>query len=146
MVWKTTQERFDSKVQKTATCWLWTACLDHDGYGHFKLNGKCQCAHRVAWWLKYGTWPKVLRHICDNPACVNLKHLVNGTHASNVADRVAKDRCAKGIKNRWAKLTKAIVKEIRKSKETTAALARRYKVSSTAIYQVRKRLTWKHVI
>lgn len=146
MARKTTQARFDSKVKKTATCWLWTACLDCDGYGRFQLNGRPQLAHRVAWWLKYNKWPKILRHTCDNPACVNLDHLVDGTHASNAADRVAKGRSAIGTDHGRAKLTEANVKEIRKSKETTAALARRYGVNFMTIRPARKRQTWKHVI
>lgn len=143
---RTTQERFDSKVHKTATCWLWTASVNCDGYGHFKLNGRCKAAHRVAWWLRYGTWPELLRHTCDNPACVNPDHLVVGTHASNVADRVAKGRSAKGIVNGRAKLTDAIVRTIRQSNETTAELARRYKVDFKSVDRARKKQTWKHVI
>jgi hypothetical protein len=33
-------DRFWSKVEKTKTCWLWTAGKDFDGYGQFSDKGK----------------------------------------------------------------------------------------------------------
>lgn len=39
--------RFWSKVQKTDTCWLWSAAVRRkdDGYGAFWLDGRHQPAH-----------------------------------------------------------------------------------------------------
>lgn len=39
---------------------------------------------------------KVVRHICDNPACFLYDHLRIGTHADNVADKMAKGRYYRG--------------------------------------------------
>lgn len=33
-------------------------CLNQNGYIHVILKGKCLKAHRVAWLLSYGDWPK----------------------------------------------------------------------------------------
>jgi hypothetical protein len=41
-------KRFLDKIEKTDSCWLWTASLrGKTGYGAFKLEGKVIDAHRV---------------------------------------------------------------------------------------------------
>src|SRR5262245_36647112 len=64
------------------------------GYAKATLHGRQQLAHRVAWQKAYGPIPSGLEvmHSCDNPACINLNHLVLGTHAANMADMRAKGR------------------------------------------------------
>lgn len=52
---------------------------------------------------------------------------------------------AKGDRCPHSKLTAEIVREIRSSKEKGTDLARKYGVSSTLIYSVRKRRIWEHV-
>jgi len=41
----------------------------------------------------------IILHTCDNPSCINPKHLVKGTHNSNIQDKVNKGRQAKGKQN-----------------------------------------------
>lgn len=85
-------ERFWAKVQKTATCWLWTATRNPKGYGLFKIAGTCRPAPRVAWELLHGPIPDgfYVCHTCDNPPCVKPAHLFLGTPTDNARDRVAK--------------------------------------------------------
>ncbi len=68
--------RFFDKVNKTETCWNWTASLDHKGYGRFKLDGKARRAHRVSYELLIGKIPDGLTvdHLCKNRNCVNPNH------------------------------------------------------------------------
>jgi hypothetical protein len=75
-------ERFWAKVNKTDTCWLWTACKDIGGYGNY-YN---QRAHRVAYEVLVGPIPDgmVLDHLCCVRACVNPEHLRVCTHVENV--------------------------------------------------------------
>lgn len=72
-------ERFWAKVNKTESCWLWTACtLSPSGYGMFTLNGKGHLAHRVAYQMANGVEiPKGLQidHLCRTRNCVNPSHL-----------------------------------------------------------------------
>lgn len=80
-------ERFWSKVNKTETCWLWTAALDRHGYGVFgvaKGRGSAR-AHRVAYELVNGPIPGSLPldHLCRVRACVNPAHLEPVTVAEN---------------------------------------------------------------
>lgn len=92
-------ERFWKYVDKTATCWLWTASVYPAGYGSFShAPGKHMGAHRYSWELHFGPIPDGLFvcHTCDVKTCVRPDHLWLGTSAENTADKVAKGRQARG--------------------------------------------------
>lgn len=73
----TLEERFWAKVNKTDTCWLWTAAQKHNGYGSFTYKGKTFRAHRLSYELLVGPIPAglVLDHLCRVRHCVNPAHL-----------------------------------------------------------------------
>lgn len=79
-------KRFWSKVDKTGTCWLWTACLNSAGYGQFWVKDRIVYAHRIAYELLVGPIPVGLEldHLCRSPACVNPAHLEPVTHKENI--------------------------------------------------------------
>ena len=70
-------DRFWDKVEKTDTCWLWKAHTNQFGYGVFRLNGKLQKVHRVAYSLSVGEIESglVIDHLCRNKSCCNPDHL-----------------------------------------------------------------------
>jgi hypothetical protein len=78
-------ERFWVKVNKTETCWLWTASCFHDGYGKFYVDGKTVRAHRTSYELFVGPIPDGLHidHLCRTPLCVNPAHLEPVTPREN---------------------------------------------------------------
>lgn len=85
------------KVNKTETCWLWTASLTTRGYGQFQVgtlkSPKIRQAHRVSYEIYKGQIPEGhhILHSCDNRICVNPEHLRTGTNLDNVRDRVMRN-------------------------------------------------------
>ena len=92
--------RFWAKVAVGAEdeCWEWQACRNQCGYGMFHHPGG-QLAHRFAYELANGGIDPALlvMHSCDNPPCVNAKHLSQGTVQDNNRDRHQKGRTRSGV-------------------------------------------------
>lgn len=82
--------RFDDffKRESRSRCWTWIGPVNRGGYG---LWGK-KLAHRVAFAEAIGTIPEgaLVLHRCDNPPCVNPKHLYAGTASDNMNDALAR--------------------------------------------------------
>lgn len=99
---KSLLERFWSRVNKTTSCWVWTgATTGKVGHGVIctkrdRLAGinELMLCHRLSWELANGPIPngKHVLHHCDNPPCVNPKHLFLGTQADNNRDMFSKGR------------------------------------------------------
>lgn len=143
------ETRFFSRVEKTDTCWLWTAFKDWKGYGLFSCAKKIIKAHRYSYKLHKGEIPEGLwvLHKCDNPPCVNPEHLFAGTVQDNVADMVAKGRNSKGETHGTAKLLTSDVLEIRRlyatGEHTQKELGQMFGVSAKAVGGITTRRTWK---
>ena len=87
-------DRFWSKVDETeGGCWLWTAYINRNGYGMFRL-GRMQLAHRVAYEDAKGPIPEGLTidHLCRVRACVNPDHLEAVTIGENIRRGINYDR------------------------------------------------------
>jgi len=120
------KDRLYGKIDRDSDgCHEWKCQLDSDGYPRFWAGGRYRRAHRVVHFLATGEDPPVVMHMCDNPSCCRPEHLCSGTVASNVADRQAKDRQAKGSANGRSKLSSGEVAEIR----------RRYREEESASYR-----------
>lgn len=89
-------ERFWSKAEVGAKedCWPWGASMNPNGYGWFRVDGRSQLAHRIAWRIEHGEVPAgmCILHHCDNPSCVNPDHLFVGTQRDNIRDMDKKRR------------------------------------------------------
>lgn len=85
------------------------------------------------------------RHLDGNSRNNRLDNLVWGTRTANTADKLAHGRIARGERHGLARLTEAQALEALSSNESHTALARRFGVDVTAIYQLRKGKTWKHL-
>lgn len=74
---KPLEQRFLDKVNKTKSCWLWTASTDRAGYGHFHYKGKQMMAHRMSLLIHGIELIEGLsvNHLCKKTSCVNPNHL-----------------------------------------------------------------------
>jgi hypothetical protein len=171
------EERFWSKVNKLGEdeCWEWIGALS-GGYGAFKYN-KGSIAHRYSYMLHNNLQeiPKdmCICHKCDDPSCVNPKHLFIGTPKDNVRDMIEKGRMINGmkgkrhkketldvlsklskgrkagIKHHNVKLTEEQVKDIRSlystGKYIQQSMADFFGINNSAISKIINRKSWHHI-
>lgn len=81
--------RFNSRISKTSTCWVWNAPLTSLGYGRITINYRPWLAHRLSYELHVGPIPEGLDidHICHNRSCVNPNHLRATTRKQNLENQ-----------------------------------------------------------
>lgn len=136
------------------SCIEWPNYRTPDGYGQFRRNGKNVRAHRAAYCEHFGITlesieGRLVRHKCDNRACINPHHLELGSPADNSKDMTKRGRSLSGEKHPLSKLTHEQVKEIRRkyvkySKDKgSIALAIEYGVSSITIRDIVSGRRWK---
>jgi len=102
--------------------------------------------------IHFGEIPKgmFVLHRCDNPSCVNPKHLFLGTQADNVQDRDVKghQKGPFGESHHSAKLTEKDVREIRRLYSQglpVIGISRRLGHPYDCVWGVTSGKTWKHV-
>lgn len=155
--------RFERKITKggDAECWNWIGGDRHPfGYGRMSVRSPAgrwimELSHRIAYLLRFGEVPAgmCVLHRCDNPACCNPDHLFLGTHADNIADKVAKGRQQRGEKAGGVKLTEQQVFDIKRTLAPYAGrrvrrgivrdLAEKHGVCRAAITHIGKGQAWR---
>jgi len=142
-----------SKNAKTG-CWNWTGSKFSAGYGYFKsaaLRKTAMNAHRASWIIHNGAIdsPRTLvLHKCDNRLCCNPDHLELGTHKTNMADCMARHRISRGNGRPNAKLTPAIVLDMRRMRReggSWRSIARAFGISHSHASRVVSGESWAHV-
>lgn len=152
---RTLEERFWEKVDKDGpfpddaslgNCWVWRdgLRLDKDGYGSIRALSSVNTwvqkrAHQVAWMIANGEYSTIsILHHCDNPRCVRIEHLYEGTHADNMKDKKRRGR-GLGINkgnNYSSKYTKEQVDLVRRESGNSGKceLSRRLGIPRESIY------------
>lgn len=147
---------FWAKVDRSGgddACWLWTGALVRKGYGNMFWDGRSRTASRISYELAYGAFDESLLvcHACDNPGCVNPKHLFLGTDKDNFDDMIRKGRgrFLRGSAIGTAKLTDEKVVEIRERYAaggiTMQELGAEYGVVKQLVSGIVRRKYWRHV-
>lgn len=143
--------RFWQRVNLTADdsrCWVYPIETKGD-YPKVKINGKTWKANRFVWFLTHGyDTPMIVRHACDNPHCVNPKHLLEGTKRDNAYDAMERGRNVKGETHGMSKLKEHQVREIRALVQQGTPLvhiAPLFNIRTVTVASIRDRRTWKHV-
>lgn len=142
-------ERLDkilSRCKSVGTCLIWMGAVNSDGYPRLYVDGNCNVkGHRLVYQLAKRKPPKghVIRHMCDNPLCLNPAHLVSGTHAQNMKDRDS------GGRHGAAKVTPRQVRRIRKMYAEgilQKQISEKFSISPKTVSSIINRSHWKHVI
>lgn len=86
-------EKFIDKIKILNGCWIWIGGISGKGYATFRSKFGIH-AHRYSYRYHNGLIPKnmLVLHSCDNPRCVNPKHLELGTQSKNMLDAVKRKR------------------------------------------------------
>lgn len=165
------------KVSGDDECWPWQGQRNRGGYGvmsngtrRYEEGPLSSPATRIALAIDRRPRPSadhVAMHVCDNPWCVNPKHLRWGTNAENTADMIAKgraawqgwghpekravvdaqmDESALEIGSGRRKLTDDAVRFILSSPDRTLqSLADQLGVTNQCVSNIRQRKTWRHI-
>jgi len=151
-------ERFWAKVDRRGLdeCWPWLgARTGHFGHGVFEsfMTGqKAYGAHRASWELHNGRIPDglVIMHTCDNPPCVNPRHLRADTQAENQHDKARKGRAARlpGASHPLASVAyedATVIWRLSAVGIPQAAIARQFGISQTTVNRILNRPSWRVV-
>jgi len=90
-------------------------------------------------------------HKCDQPDCLNTRHLFLGTHHENMRDAKNKGRMitACGTAHYCCSFSESQVIDLRKKFSNgllvTKSLALKYRVSVAALNKIKKFKSWKHI-
>jgi len=136
------RERFFEKVERGDGCWIWTACKDSGGYGNFKYDKKMIGSHRFSYCLHNNYSLEsisklVIRHSCNNTACVNPSHLSIGTQQDNMNDRQAAGRQPHGETHGRCKLPDDTIRTIRAAQGLHKDIAAQFGIHRSVVCRIK---------
>jgi hypothetical protein len=122
-------------------------CRTKAGYTVLRRNKKNIYLHRIVYEENYGEIPEgmVVRHKCDNPACVNPEHLELGTQMDNVVDKMERGRQLRGEQIGNSKLSKEQVIEIYHSELSYKQIEEKYGISNAMVSLIKNKKRWLHL-
>lgn len=135
------EERFWTYVDAAAAdeCWLWNGHRNKNGYGTLRSKTTTLAVHRVSYEMHKGKIPEglVIRHMCNNPPCVNPNHLLVGTNLDNVMDKVRAGRTPVNESHGNCKYSNEVVAQIRAATGRRKDIAKAFGVSESQVGNIR---------
>jgi hypothetical protein len=117
---KTVEQLLKNTFPPSHGCMEWRGAYNSDGYPRIAWNGNSNGkVHRIIYELTTGENISglVVRHTCDNPRCINPKHLLKGTPKDNANDRDERKRTYHKITPEIVQGTLDLLKQKLKHKE-----------------------------
>lgn len=137
----TPEERFWNYVEKGAPdeCWEWQGNRDKDGYGSLRTKTSQVRAHRVSFQMHNDESIDrlVVRHKCNNPPCVNPKHLLCGTHTENMSDKVLAGTVLLNERHPNCKFSNKVVELVRLATGKRKDIAKHFGMSASQVGNIR---------
>ncbi|HFR1258004.1 TPA: HNH endonuclease [Shigella dysenteriae] len=136
--------KFTWKKQRASNCIIGKEAGYITGYGYRQIhfNGKAYKAHRLAWFITYGTWPDLIDHIDMDRANNAIANLREATTSENSRNQSIKRRNSSGApcvywhstRNRW------VVKVTREGREYYGGVFTNFDDAKLASEKLRKEL------
>lgn len=142
------------EIRGKKECWPWTGRLDKHGYGRLSVGKTPKLAARIAVEIKIQRKlekGECALHKCDNPRCVNPKHLWVGTQGDNMRDKEEKGRgnYAKGEKASNNRFTESDIRTMRNlyasGRFKLVEIARKFQTVGPVVSMIVHRKRWKHI-
>lgn len=134
----------------TDQCVVWPFARNKKGYPQICRHNTDLGAHREICIEAHGPPPTPAHqaaHSCDNPSCINPRHLAWETQSENELDKRRSGTVIRGENHPFRKLTEKQVREIRSigSTMSQALLGARFGISQTQIGSILRRESWNHI-
>lgn len=141
------------KINRENRCWEVANRVPlPSGYYKVLYKGKQTLAHRVMYELFNGTIPDgyVVRHKCNNPACVAPHHLIKGTQAENMEDKAKSGRQPRKLTDLQVTFIRLVLPAIRSRGNKNAFITQTeigdwFGVAHSLINEVITGKRWKHI-
>ena len=123
--------------------------LDNEGYGKISIKGVGYRTHIISFEINQkrkrdlSGENKVVRHLCNNKACCNIKHLRFGTQSENTIDALENGSKSAIINKEIVKIVKFSLKSFYMSNDE---IANEYNIGINIILHLKLNLTWKRIL
>lgn len=127
-------------------CWE-PYSIHKSGYGRLRVvldedfgSGirKYFSSHRVAYWEKYGEYPELVRHKCNNSKCRNPDHLIKGNHRDNALDK--RGDFSETFEKKWVEFGGNVIKLTQHFGWKPNCYLKNSKAVSSCVYEWEKKL------
>lgn len=114
------------------------------GYYNIRAGGENWYNHRLIFFYCNGYLPEVVRHSCDNPCCIEETHLLGGTHADNVADKMAHGNPRIGVTVPQSVINSKQAIAILNDPRPYSLITADYGITKGGISNIKSGRTWSH--